>query len=243
MDILYVVGTGSKWGDNELRYSLRSLARFGQNVGRVCLVGYKPDFVADNIEWLDMADPYKMGGKNTYSKVIAAVKHFHLNDFILFNDDFFLIAPCNLAKYPYYCHRGYDELPTWGEVMNSYEQVLADTRAILENAKLPVRRFDCHHPMRFNGKLLLKYEKTFDCCFTTKFGCSVVSFMGNAIKANKRIKLVPTYNCKISNYQYRADLLKFVASKEFLSIGDGAVCSDTEELLQSYFPTKCRYEK
>ena len=44
MDILYVVGTGSKWDNNELRYSLRSIDKYGINIDRVFIVGTKPDF-------------------------------------------------------------------------------------------------------------------------------------------------------------------------------------------------------
>lgn len=35
MDILYVIGRGSKWENNELRYSLRSLEKNGINVGNI----------------------------------------------------------------------------------------------------------------------------------------------------------------------------------------------------------------
>ena len=35
MDVLYIVGTGSKHDNLELRWSLRSLAKFGRGVGRV----------------------------------------------------------------------------------------------------------------------------------------------------------------------------------------------------------------
>ena len=45
MDILYVVGRGSTWNNNELKYSLRSIAKNGINVDRVFIVGYIPDFI------------------------------------------------------------------------------------------------------------------------------------------------------------------------------------------------------
>ena len=45
MDIVYIFN-GYKSGE-EMRYSMRSIERFGQNVGRVWLLGHKPDWCSD----------------------------------------------------------------------------------------------------------------------------------------------------------------------------------------------------
>lgn len=44
MDILYIVGKGRSLCDNkELRYSLRSLAKYGKNIDRIFVAGYCPE--------------------------------------------------------------------------------------------------------------------------------------------------------------------------------------------------------
>ena len=57
MDILYVIGKGSEWNNNELRFSLRSIAKYGKNIDRVFIVGYKPDFVSDEVTFIPCDDP------------------------------------------------------------------------------------------------------------------------------------------------------------------------------------------
>ncbi|MBR0299772.1 MAG: hypothetical protein IJQ93_05590, partial [Bacteroidales bacterium] len=50
MDILYIVGAGcSRCNDFELRMSLRSIAMYGKNVGRVFVCGHCPDWLSDEV--------------------------------------------------------------------------------------------------------------------------------------------------------------------------------------------------
>ena len=45
VDLVYVLGKGSRWQDNELRFSLRSVSKNLSNVGQIFIVGQIPDFV------------------------------------------------------------------------------------------------------------------------------------------------------------------------------------------------------
>ena len=56
MDILYIVGNFSKCDDWEFRFSLRSIDKYGKNIGRVFVCGYCPDWLSDNI----IKIPYKV---------------------------------------------------------------------------------------------------------------------------------------------------------------------------------------
>jgi len=50
MDIVYLMGEGySKCNYNELRYSLRSIDKYGKNVDRVYVIGYCPEWLSDEI--------------------------------------------------------------------------------------------------------------------------------------------------------------------------------------------------
>jgi hypothetical protein len=42
IDIVYVLGTGSNWSDNEIRFSLRSVFKNLTNIGQIFIVGEKP---------------------------------------------------------------------------------------------------------------------------------------------------------------------------------------------------------
>ena len=44
-DVVYPIGQGSSWKNNELRFSLRSIEKYGINVGKLFIVGELPDFL------------------------------------------------------------------------------------------------------------------------------------------------------------------------------------------------------
>lgn len=92
-DIVYILGTGSKWYDNELRYSIRSVEKNLQNYGRIFVVGEMPKFLDTRrmiyIEAKDMT-----GNKllNAMHKIRIACRDKRVSDkFILMNDDFFIL--------------------------------------------------------------------------------------------------------------------------------------------------------
>jgi uncharacterized HAD superfamily protein/hypoxanthine phosphoribosyltransferase len=75
VDVVYPLGTGSKWQDNELRYSLRSLEKFFPNLGRVFIVGHKPAWLTGVIH-IPFADSFRKNkDANLISKVLAACEH------------------------------------------------------------------------------------------------------------------------------------------------------------------------
>ena len=86
MDILYYIGGGSMHNNNELRYSLRSLQKHCRDLGKVWVVGNKPDFL-QNVEyvWLEDKDGW---WKNAFSKTMKAIESGISDKFLLMNDDF-----------------------------------------------------------------------------------------------------------------------------------------------------------
>ena len=50
IDVVYILGDGSKWGNNEIKYSLRSLEKYGKNIRDVYICGNKPYFVNNKIK-------------------------------------------------------------------------------------------------------------------------------------------------------------------------------------------------
>lgn len=75
--------------NEDLRYTLRSIAKFGGSYGRVWLAGYKPAWVT-NVGYI----PCQQAGtkwSNARDNLIAACHHPDVSQqFILFNDDFIL---------------------------------------------------------------------------------------------------------------------------------------------------------
>jgi hypothetical protein len=97
-DLLYILGTGSRWQDNEIRYSLRSAQKNFPH-RRVVVVGEHPSWMC-NIKHIGCKDHYgdkKL--KNSIYKLATALRDPHLSQqFVLMNDDFFFMKPVDIVE-------------------------------------------------------------------------------------------------------------------------------------------------
>lgn len=152
MDVLYYIGSGSMRHNIELRLSLRSIEKFGKNIDRVFIVGNKPEFIK-NVEYIWVENEYEWW-RNAFEKTKVAIKAGISDDFLLMNDDFFMLKDFDAETYPFY-HRG--EIPT--DTNREYTRVLANTRKILEKEGYKTKHFGMHCPIRINGKKYLELEK------------------------------------------------------------------------------------
>lgn len=183
MDILYVIGKGSKRDNAELRWSLRSLARFGKGVGRVIAVGYPPAWLADTVERLSVPDVELPGHKNRsiVNCVLEAVTSVGLEgDFVFACDDVFLFEPVDFGRYPLYVDD--DALPeaTDGARRSSFMEMLAATRSWLIARRAPVFRFQTHAFCRMNADVIRANAKDLRTTVTDSVrGLEILSLVGN----------------------------------------------------------------
>ena len=152
MDILYYIGSGSRHNNDELRYSLRSIEKYCKDVGRVFIVGNKPNFIINcELIWVD--DKFEWW-KNAFEKTKAAIYGGISDEFLLFNDDFYMLRPFEAAKYPFYYRGDIPQKPN-----NPYQEVIVNTRRVLEGLKKPFKHFGVHCPMRIEKEKYLSLEK------------------------------------------------------------------------------------
>lgn len=150
MDVLYYIGNGSRHQNRELRYSLRALEKHCKDVDNVWVVGNKPPFLADGVKYLWVEDD-GLWWQNAYKKTMAAIEAGISNEFLLMNDDFYMMRDFWAAKYPHY-HKG--EI---GDIAkNSYQEVIISTKRILAGLGKPTKHYGVHCPMRINGE---KYKE------------------------------------------------------------------------------------
>src|ERR1035438_10130107 len=92
VDVVYKLGSGSDNNNDELRYSLRSLSKF-RDLGKVYIVGYKPDFI-QNVIHIPMEDIFKSNkDANLIEKLSAAAKCPDISDcFLNMSDDQIFLA-------------------------------------------------------------------------------------------------------------------------------------------------------
>lgn len=150
VDILYVVGTGSKRvNDLPLRWSLRSIAKFASNVGRIVVVGYPPAWLSDKAVSLPFKDPYRGKHWNILACIRHAVKCGGLKGrFLYSSDDHYLLKPADMDLWPRY-HKGYcknffEYCSERGEVPGPYQMSIVATRRLLERSNLSHLMSCCH---------------------------------------------------------------------------------------------------
>ncbi len=150
MDILYYIGNGSKYDNKELKYSLRSLEKHCKDIGELWIVGEKPNFLNKKLKYIKMEDKFAYY-TNAFLKTNAAIEAGISKDFLLMNDDFFMLEDFEAEKYPYF-HRG----EIMEKAKNDYQQLIVDTGVLLKKLEKPTLHYGVHCPMRINGE---KYQE------------------------------------------------------------------------------------
>lgn len=240
-DILYYIGTGSRWNNNELRYSLRSLERYGQGIGRIFIVGTKPDFVNDRVAFLPFTDVSR-SFFNSVAKINAAIDDFigqMTDEILIMMDDVFLCAPVNLSEYGYFFKN--DHLETkrpnaWGNNIN-------DTGELLRGLGFADRDFEQHAPFLVDLAKWQCLREVFSFSNKVRDGLAWRSIYANvhAVEAERMA------DCKIRarHLQDRgaAAVSEIIAGRHCFSIDDSAPAAGVADWLKAEFPTKSQWER
>lgn len=151
IDVVYTVGKGSKWDDNELRFSLRALERNARGIGRVIIVGRRPYWCT--AEHIPAEDIYpKDKDANMIHKVRVAIRNGVSERFIYAHDDQYLLRPVDLVELPAW-HKG--DLSECNSTDVRYRRRVRNTRRILEESGYSTHNYDVHAPMMFDATLFV----------------------------------------------------------------------------------------
>lgn len=150
MNAVYPLGKGSHWGNNEIRFSVRSLEMF-TSIREVFIVGENPGF-GNHIPYRETQHP----AVNIWEKLVEACLTDEISDpFLFINDDHYFIKPVEIESYPnYYAYR-ISEYPSLKikHGGNPYYQLVERTFKILGD----VLFFNVHCPC------LIHKQKFLDC--------------------------------------------------------------------------------
>lgn len=160
MQLVYILGTGSTWQDNELRYSLRSACQYYPH-REVLVVGHLPTWVR-GVTHLSVQDVYQSPVANVIHKLSAAVHAGALKDEItLMNDDFLFLQPVAAPLPTYTRGRLADRVATM-DPHNSYRELHERCLKLLRAWGIaePLD-YGCHTPMRMHRNLMLEVLQRF----------------------------------------------------------------------------------
>lgn len=245
MDILYVLGTGSKHSNQELRYSLRSLARYGENIGNVYIVGECPRWVNKKVvKHIPYKDEYDRKCKNIWSKVLYAIDHCDIsNEFLLSADDIFHVKPIDLDHYPYY-HKNGDKVSVPTSLRNSpIGNIVQETMDLLQKYKYPIEDYGGGHCLHHvNIEILRKMPKITADVFAGKYGGAFDVIMGNAIVKLTHPTTTRRKDIKILSAEDEEDFRSQIGNAESFSISDSALDGFVGKWLRKEYKEKCIYE-
>lgn len=239
IDVVYTLGTGSKWHNNEIRYSLRSIEKHLKNIRNVYIIGAKPDFLK-NIIHIPAQDNFHPS-RNIMEKLLIACRQNEITeDFIFFNDDFFLLNDIDALNYPYY-HDGDIARNLEPKSKQWYQDYIRETLSALNNANLPTTHFDIHTPIIYNKFFFPKAMQQFD----WKQKLIVKSMYCNSLKIQGQLLT----DCKIMGWKTKEVVADMIKNRHVFSIGDLCLSdvyparrSPVKTLLEKLFPNKSKYE-
>lgn len=229
-DIVYVVK--QSLDNEELRYSLRSLeANCGKTCGKVIIIGGKVDGITPDLEI-----NIRQVGSTKYDRVNNLIREACINaevsdDFILMNDDFFIMKPLDLTKYKnnYRCSmQEYLDIIVENRSASEYTARLCATMVALEAYKLDTKCYELHMPMLFNKHKLLEVFGAFP-----GFN-GMRSLYGNYHKiGGQKVNDCKVFTCEDT----------FVKNTKFLSTTDKSFRTGAVgEYIRSQFPKPSRFE-
>lgn len=139
MIILYVLGSGSKFNNEEIRYSIRSVAK-NLPVNKIYIVGEKPSFISEEVTHI----PFEEANGNKAYRIAMKIQHacdFIDEPFYLFSDDYFILKP--LKKIGVY---SLGKLDPKNHRNHIYKNYISQTKKYLLESGATTYNFDCHRP-------------------------------------------------------------------------------------------------
>ena len=227
MNYLYIVGDGSKYNDMELRYSLRSVEKYG-NPENVHIIGHKPDFIGgvNHIPYKETDNSYT----NVWNKLLVGCREIQDTNIIVMNDDFFLLKGYNFATYS----DGAIPDRIKSEIINNkFRSVLTNTFKTLMLCSLGTTCYENHTPMPVNlsdlYQVLMSFNRQYPMCWRSLYG----NIYGRNVSELPNIKL---------GLETQQAAIKLIHQRPCYSVGDDFLIS-CDEFFDTLYPVKSRWEK
>lgn len=237
IDLVYPIGHGSLWNNNELRYSLRSVEQHLVGFRNVVIVGERPDWLT-NVIHIPCPDLGRTRPEHIYRKILKACQSSEVSDdFLFMNDDFFYLQDRQADKIPWYSDGTLDSVIEKERPTKAYTRMLIHTRNWLENRGLPTIHYDIHVPCIYKKQEFIRVFQDVD--WSQGPGYVIKSMYAN------RVGVQPAFyeDCKINGPQEYIAAIEYLVRDRFVfSIGDNVINEVFESFCNNYFPNKSNFE-
>ena len=242
-DLVYVVGTGSQWEDNELRFSLRSVAKNLIGVRKVWIIGHCPCFVqgVEHLFYPDNDQTGKNNDANMIDKILFACQQDITDEFVFMNDDFFILKPMHVDDIPV-MHKGdMTEKPKeYWRITGIWQQRLLNTFNRLKARGMSTMLYDMHCPMPMNKKLFPEVISKWD--YRPEPGLNFRSIYGNAVHKGEGLR---NNGHKFTVFTRKIyPVIKNEAERAwFMAVNDSGLTTVTKSFIHSMFLDQSEFEK
>jgi hypothetical protein len=242
-DVVYVLGSGSNWQNNEIRFSLRSIVENLKGLGNVYVIGEKPDWMQNviHIMWPDEFGPGNADG-NIIRKVLRACKEESLSEqFLFINDDHLILKPIEASEVPY-IHKG--DMNTFPEIYfkrDYWRTRLKRTRDVLNFKELPCLHYDCHVPILFDKNVFPEVMSQFD--YGIKPGYTMKSLYANSVSNDIDPVLLDGQKMTVFKHFNKEELNKRLEHCTFMSFNDAGLNLELKLWLIERFGSQSSFEK
>lgn len=237
-DIVYIYSySSSKWRGQELRFSLRSLEKYGRNFRDIVIVGDKPIYINDGkINHIPCGN--KQGNKERaiYEKLLIACKEETISDpFIAFQDDYFLVKEIDFSKLKYFYCNTLEERLSKRTPKDIYWHALQNTLSVLDDKSLSTKHFDIHYPIKYHKEKFIEVMTGHD--WTIKGGYVIKSLYANSLK----IKGEQKKDAKIFFSRSKKNIKEVIRSTDLFSTDK--ISREMGETFLELYPDKSQYEE
>jgi hypothetical protein len=166
IDIVYILGKGSKFLNIEIMLSIRSIEQAKLKYRNIVIVGEKPTFLKDVIH-IPVEEAVGVKEYRIAKKIEFVCSQPNVSDdFLFFNDDFFITKKFDIENYPYY-NKGTLKRE---KITHPYFKHLNETYEHLKSIGKETNHFDLHVPIVYNKKKFLELSHIWDkkCNFVVK---------------------------------------------------------------------------
>lgn len=249
-DVVYVLGNGSSWSDNEIRYSIRSFEKYFENLRNIVIVGQLPSFL-HGVVHIPCDDRQGLNKDARMAlKLLAACKDARVSDnFIFCTDDTLLLSPLTA-----------DDFCGWHDGTIKYNALedRAEHKGITDSSTPPSEWFNyvyntgnelkirgftdnnydrAHAPQPINKKEFIEIISQWD-LETNHYTISNIYNNATRIFKGKQTGL----NAKIYQAIGDDDILQFTDGKQCLNYNDRALNEPLKQWLMKNYSEPSKFE-
>lgn len=246
MDILYVIGHGSQKNNLELRMSLRSICKYGKNIGKVIVAGLPPKWLSDEAVKLPVDDRYSYKHQNILLCIEKAIEmRLVEGDFLYSSDDHFYVKPVDFEDYPFFSKGELRKSVQRTDPYFQYHKSLYDTRCICLKYGLPTMNYSQHCNTHMHTDVFRQILPIIHETYKLPYGVEPTSIIMNAWQTTDNPpKTVQRNDVKVLKAKTIADIYSQIGERDCFSIGDSLFSSQAIfDFFDAEYPTSSPFEK